>query len=88
MTELEKLQEEYIEFLNEASKQPTSIAYVHGWRCDEDTYNRGVEYRNKIANAKVQSKSLELNKNFVDDNLSKEDLDDLMKEFDKYKINK
>lgn len=88
MTELEKLQEEYIEFLTSAYEQAITIAYHRGWRCDEDTYKRGIEYRNKIANAKVQSISLELNKKFIDDNLSKEDLDELMKEFDNYEIDK
>lgn len=54
MTELEKLLEEYIDFLNEANQGAISIAHAHGWRCSEEHIRKGYDFRNKIADLKAK----------------------------------
>ena len=40
---------EYIEFTASANDGPIGLAHAHGWNCPEDVYERGVEYRDRIA---------------------------------------
>ena len=43
------LHEEYEQFLNEANEGPLSLASIHGWRCPEAEFQRGLDYRQQIA---------------------------------------
>jgi hypothetical protein len=43
-----RLWKEYHAFLNEAHEGAITLAWNHGWRCPDDVYQRGVEFRKKL----------------------------------------
>lgn len=44
----EALWREYHAWLAEANKGPAQIAYLHRWRCSDEDYKRGVDYRKRL----------------------------------------
>lgn len=49
---IEKL-EQYIEFLNKTSQQPTLIASAHGWKCPQEDIEKGIIFRKQIEELKL-----------------------------------
>ncbi len=40
--------DEYITFLDRSSQGPVSVAYAHGWKCDQVTIDKGEALRAEI----------------------------------------
>lgn len=54
MKDLIKLYDEYLKFIHEQEREPATIAFVHGWRCPDDVYQKGIEYRKRISELKLK----------------------------------
>lgn len=42
------LYDQYLKFITEENQGVVAIAYVHGWRCEQKSIDKGIEYRKKI----------------------------------------
>ena len=48
----------YVDFLNEANNGPISIAALHGWICPKSDIDKGVAFRERIAELRKGRNSL------------------------------